>query len=106
MQILLDPISLIVLAMYAGLMVWEFFFPARELPKVKFWKIKGIASFVVFFYLSSYMPMFTDPYLQAYQLFDLSYLSIDLSHLPFIISCGYFFQTRIKPSMNYYILYW
>lgn len=72
-EILLDPISLIVLAMYGALMLWEFLFPARPLPRVKNWKIKGMVSFVIFFYLSSYMPMFTDPYLAKYTLFDLSH---------------------------------
>lgn len=71
-EILLDPISLMVIAMYAGLMIWEAVFPARELPKVMFWKLKGILSFIIFFYLSSYLPLFIDPFLGAYQLVDLS----------------------------------
>ncbi|NRB47637.1 MAG: sterol desaturase family protein [Saprospiraceae bacterium] len=73
-EILLDPISLIVIAMYAGLMIWESLFPARPLPEVRFWKLKGLTSFAVFFYLSSYLPLWTDPYLEPYRLFDLSAL--------------------------------
>lgn len=71
-EILLDPISLIVISMYLGLMIWEAAFPARELPKVRFWKIKGLLSFAVFFYLTSYLPIFIDPVLSSYQLLDLS----------------------------------
>lgn len=73
-EILLDPISLIVIAMYLGLMIWEGLFPARPLPEVRFWKLKGLTAFAVFFYLSSYLPLWTDPYLEPYRLFDLSSL--------------------------------
>ena len=71
-EILLDPISLIVIAMYIGLMVWEAVFPARELPYVKHWKIKGIIAFTLYFYLSSYLPLLIDPYLEVFRLFDLT----------------------------------
>ncbi len=71
-DILLDPVSLAVIALYAGLMIWEAIFPARKLPKVKFWQLKGALSFFAFFYLSSYLPLWTDPFLAEYTLFDLS----------------------------------
>jgi len=71
-EILLDPVSLFVIAMYTGLMLWEAFFPARELPKMRFWKLKGLTAFAIFFYLSSYLPLITDPYLEAYRLVDLT----------------------------------
>ena len=74
LDILLDPISLIVIAMYVGVMTWEAVFPARVLPKVKYWKLKGLTAFAVFFFLSSYLPLFIDPYLEPYRLFDLSSL--------------------------------
>lgn len=72
LEILLDPISLIAIAMYLGLMTWEALFPAQQLPKVKYWKLKGLTSFAIFFFLSSYLPLFTDPFLARYQLFDLT----------------------------------
>lgn len=71
-EILLDPLSLIIIAMYIGLMIWEALFPARELPYVKYWKIKGLTAFVIFFYLSSYLPLLVDPLLESYRLFDLT----------------------------------
>lgn len=71
-EILMDPLSLTILAMYAGLMLWEAFFPARSLPFVKYWKLKGLASFALFFFLSSYLPLFVDPYLEPFRLFDLT----------------------------------
>lgn len=72
LEILLDPISLIVLALYAGLMIWEALFPARQLPPIKYWKLKGLVFFVCFFYLSSYLPLLWNGYLSQYQLFDLT----------------------------------
>ncbi len=74
MEIILDPISLIVIAMYIGLMIWEAFFPAQQLPTIKNWKLKGLSAFAVFFFLSSYLPLIIDPYLEAFRLFDLSFL--------------------------------
>lgn len=74
LEILLDPISLVILTIYGLLMLWEACFPGRKLPDVKHWKIKGLLSFVCFFYLSSYLPIFINPYLEAYQLIDLSAL--------------------------------
>lgn len=71
-EILLDPMSLIVIALYAGLIIWEALFPARQLPKVRFWKLKGLVFFTVYFYLSSYLPLLWNDYLSAYQVFDLT----------------------------------
>ena len=76
LEILLDPISLIIIAMYMVLMFWEAIFPARDLPQVKYWKLKGLPAFAIFFYLSSYLPLITDPYLESFRLFDLTGLGI------------------------------
>lgn len=72
LEILLDPGSLIILAIYGSLMFWEARFPGRELPKIKNWKLRGLLAFGVFFYLSSYLPLWVDPVLEPYRLFDLS----------------------------------
>jgi sterol desaturase/sphingolipid hydroxylase (fatty acid hydroxylase superfamily) len=74
LELVLDPISLIVFGIYALLMAWEAIFPARTLPKMKYWKIRGMASFALFFFLSSYLPILWDTQLSAYQLFDLTTL--------------------------------
>ena len=78
-EILMDPLSLIVLGMYALLMLWEALFPAQQLPKVKYWKIRGLLSFTLFFYLSSYIPILIDPFLANYQLLDLSSWNVGIS---------------------------
>lgn len=72
LEILLDPISLIILSIYAALMIWEAVFPGRKLPYVKHWKVKGIIAFFSFFFLSSYLPMFINPLLEKYQLMNLT----------------------------------
>jgi len=71
-EILLDPISLGVLALYAALMICEAIVPGRKLAKVKGWIPRALGSFGVYFYLSSYLPLIWDGYLAQYQLFDLS----------------------------------
>lgn len=81
LDLLLDPVSLIIFLIYGGLMVWEALIPARELPHVKNWKRKGMLSFFVFFFLSSYLPIFIDPLIAPHLLFDLSGLGTFLSAL-------------------------
>ena len=76
LDLLLDPLSLCVLATYALLILWEEIFPARKLPKVKFWRLKGLTFFFLFFFMASYLPIFVDPFLAEYQLLDLSHLGI------------------------------
>ena len=76
LEILLDPVSLSILAMYALLMAYEALFPARELPGVKFWKLRGIVAFFLFFYLSSYLPLLWAQFLPQAQLIDLSGIGI------------------------------
>lgn len=71
-EILLDPISLIVLAIYAGIILWEALAPARVLPRIQGWRLRGLVAFTGYFYLSSYLPLIWDQYLTAYQLFDLT----------------------------------
>jgi sterol desaturase/sphingolipid hydroxylase (fatty acid hydroxylase superfamily) len=75
-EILSDPISLIILAMYATLMLWEANFPGRKLPYVKYWVLRGIIAFFVYFFISSYLPLFISPFLEPIRLFDLSKISV------------------------------
>ena len=48
-EILLDPVSLISLAIYGGLMAWEAINPARALPPVANWRVRGLVAFSVYF---------------------------------------------------------
>lgn len=75
-EILLDPVSLAVLGLYAVLMAWEGLAPGRTLPRVPGWRARGFASFVVYFYLSSYLPLLWDGALAPYRLLDLTGWSV------------------------------
>lgn len=75
-EILFAPESHIIFIMFGALILWEAFFPARKLTGVNAWKIKGLVSFISFFYISTYLPLIWDQHLAAYQLFDLSHYSL------------------------------
>lgn len=81
LELLLDPLSLYVLGSYAFLILWEEIFPARKLPKVKFWRLKGLLFFFSFFFVASYLPIFIDPFLAKFQLFNLIHLGVFTSSL-------------------------
>lgn len=77
-DILLDPISLIVYVIFAGLFIWESLSPARELPKIKFWRLRGLLFFVFFMLFTTYMPLLWDDFFASFQLMDLSHLSLTI----------------------------
>lgn len=73
-QLLRDPASIIVISIFLALMIAAELFPGRLLPNIKYWKIKGIIAFIIYFYLSSYLPMLWNDQLVKLQLFDMSFL--------------------------------
>ncbi|MEO0345519.1 MAG: sterol desaturase family protein [Pseudomonadota bacterium] len=73
-ELILDPISLGVLALYAAIMLWEALAPARRLPTIRGWHVRALTSFAVYFFLSSYLPLLWDASLTRYQLLDLSHM--------------------------------
>jgi sterol desaturase/sphingolipid hydroxylase (fatty acid hydroxylase superfamily) len=72
LEILLDPISLCIIGIYGFLMIWEALFQGRKLPHVRYWKIKGVIFFFIYFYLSSYLPLCYADWLPTSQFVDLS----------------------------------
>lgn len=72
LEILLDPISLILLAIYGVFIAIEFTIPSAPLKKIDGWYIKCTLVFVVYFYLSTYLPLVWDKYLLPYQILNLS----------------------------------
>jgi sterol desaturase/sphingolipid hydroxylase (fatty acid hydroxylase superfamily) len=72
LEVLLHPVSLAVLGLYAALIGWEAVAPARRLPDVKGWKLRGLAAFTAYFFLSSYLPLLWTEQLARFQLFDLT----------------------------------
>lgn len=75
LEILLDPISLTALSIYAALILLEALFPARPLPRVKGWIPRAVAVFIFYFFASSYLPLLWTDSLAPYQVFNLEHLN-------------------------------
>jgi sterol desaturase/sphingolipid hydroxylase (fatty acid hydroxylase superfamily) len=75
-DILLDPVTLTFSSIYAMLMLWEAIFPARKLPHVRYWQLKGIASYLFFLLLSAYLPLLYAELLPTAALIDLSSMNV------------------------------
>lgn len=73
-DILLDPISLAAIGVYAALIAWEALAPARPLTPVHGWVLKGLLAFAAYFYVSSYLPLIWDQFLAPYRVVDLAWL--------------------------------
>jgi sterol desaturase/sphingolipid hydroxylase (fatty acid hydroxylase superfamily) len=71
LEILLDPVSLAVLAIYGALILLEALFPARPLPRVRGWRTRALLVFAVYFFMSSYLPLLWGESLARIQVFDL-----------------------------------
>jgi sterol desaturase/sphingolipid hydroxylase (fatty acid hydroxylase superfamily) len=71
-DIFMNPVAWTCLAIYAALIGWEQLFPARRLPRVPYWHARGLAAFVFYFLLASYLPLLWDATLAQYGLFKLS----------------------------------
>jgi sterol desaturase/sphingolipid hydroxylase (fatty acid hydroxylase superfamily) len=72
LELMLDPVSLAVLALYGALIAWEALAPARSLPAVRGWKLMGLSAFAVYFFVSSYLPLLWTEQLARFQIFDLT----------------------------------
>jgi sterol desaturase/sphingolipid hydroxylase (fatty acid hydroxylase superfamily) len=81
LDILTDPVSLIIIGMYLGLFLWESIFPARSQPRIKNWILYGVLMFMIYFYLSSYLPLLTDQYLIRFQLLDIRNIPVAIEVL-------------------------
>jgi sterol desaturase/sphingolipid hydroxylase (fatty acid hydroxylase superfamily) len=72
LDILRDPATLAVLALFAALAVWERITPGRALPKVRGWNARALLAFVLFLAISIYLPLLLADWIAPLQLFDLS----------------------------------
>jgi len=100
-ELLLDPISLTVFAIYAALILWEHLAPARPLPRAKAWYMRGLVAFALYFAVSSYLPLLWTEYLQPFQLFDLAGLGIGTEALIGLLVyelCGYVYHRSMHAS--------
>jgi sterol desaturase/sphingolipid hydroxylase (fatty acid hydroxylase superfamily) len=72
LELLLDPLTLSVIGIFAAMALWEALFPARRLPRVRAWRTKGLLAFAAFMAVSSYLPFLWAEWLAPLHLFDLS----------------------------------
>lgn len=72
LDILSDPISLIILGFFGCLALLEELFPGRPLPRIRHARLRGLAAFATFFFASTYLPLLWDAYLAPYRLVDLT----------------------------------
>lgn len=71
-DLLLDPLSITLFLMFAGLMLWEKVAPARPMPHMPWWHARMLTAFCAYFIISTYLPLFLGETLSALQLFDLN----------------------------------
>jgi sterol desaturase/sphingolipid hydroxylase (fatty acid hydroxylase superfamily) len=72
LELLADPATMTMLAMFAALALAERLFPGRRLPPVPGWQARALAVFTVYFLLSSYLPLLWADALAPRRFFDLS----------------------------------
>lgn len=75
-DLILDPVSLAIFALYGALMLWEALAPARPLPRVPGWRLRGLAAFAAYFLAASYLPLLWTEAFARHQLLDLSGLGL------------------------------
>ena len=71
LDLLRDPMSQLLLALFIGLALWERLAPGRPLPRVSGWYRRAGLAFVGFFLLSSYLPLLWSEHLAVLTLVDL-----------------------------------
>src|SRR5262245_4962063 len=71
-----DVLTLSLLAGFVLLLVLDKVAPARRFPTVRFWRLKGLAMFVVSIGLFSTLPFLWDGFLGQYRLIDATGLGV------------------------------
>jgi sterol desaturase/sphingolipid hydroxylase (fatty acid hydroxylase superfamily) len=71
-----DLVPILIPAAFAGFALLERLRPARPLPRVRGWRMLGLATFVVTGVVSSALPMLYQPFIEAHRLLDLEGLGL------------------------------
>ncbi|WP_339723366.1 sterol desaturase family protein [uncultured Paraglaciecola sp.] len=75
LEMLFDPVSLTLLALIGTLLLLEQTVPGRKQTKAKGWYPRAFIIFVIYFFLSGYLPLLWDNYLSSYQVLNLESLN-------------------------------
>jgi sterol desaturase/sphingolipid hydroxylase (fatty acid hydroxylase superfamily) len=73
-QLFTDPISLAFFALFGGVWGVEALFPARRLPPIPGHRLRGVAALLVYFLISSYLPLVVGPWLAPFKVAELTFL--------------------------------
>ncbi|RYZ63022.1 MAG: fatty acid hydroxylase family protein, partial [Proteobacteria bacterium] len=68
--------TLAVIGIYVALLAWETVIPARALPPVRGWRTKGGIAFLVYVFVSTYLPLIWGEAIAPLQLFDLGAMPV------------------------------
>lgn len=71
-----DLLTLGIFGSFAGLAALELVRPSRVFPRMRFWRIRGVASLAVYLVLSTVFPFLWDQWLGAHRLIDATGLGI------------------------------
>jgi sterol desaturase/sphingolipid hydroxylase (fatty acid hydroxylase superfamily) len=71
-----DILTLLVLASFFGLVLFDSLRPARAFRQVAWWRTRGIASFVINLVVSTALPLFWDGWLGQFRLIDATSLGL------------------------------
>lgn len=91
------------IGMFAGFIILDQLFRARRFPAVNGWRLKGIVSFAVYFYLAGYSPILWDNTLGAYTLFDASALPLEIA-IPagfLVLQFGIYWWHRMMHNVDF-----
>jgi len=100
-ELLLDPISMAILALYAGLWLAEALWPGRTLPHVPGARARGLAWFALYFFGSSYLPYLWADTIAPYRWLDLTSWPAGWAMLAGVLSyelVGYGYHRAIHSS--------
>lgn len=67
-------LTLGLLTVYLLMVALDFVVPARSFPRLRFWRLQGVAFLVLYLAVSSTLPFVWDSHFAAYRLFDLTSL--------------------------------
>lgn len=101
-ELIQDSASIVVISIFFILMITEEIAPGRKLPHIKFWKFKGVIAFILYFFLSTYLPLIWGKYLEEYSVFDLRRLGDYWGALVALLlyELGVFFITNFQSSLS------
>lgn len=80
-EVFFEPVSMVFIGIFSVAIFLEYIAPGRKQTKPMGWVIRTLITFISYFYLSAYLPLYWDQHLVQYQIFNLEDLGIYSSTL-------------------------